>query len=79
MSRAKLPVVRAGLDWAVPLGGRLGRRPGDLSHHAVEATRSRLRLALICFAVVFTVLAGRLAQLTVLQAAPVWVGHIAGR
>ena len=75
MSRAKLPVVRAGLDWAVPLGGRLGRRPGDLSHHAVEATRSRLRLALICFAIVFTVLAGRLAQLTVLQAAPVWVSQ----
>lgn len=75
MSRAKLPVVRAGIDWAVPLGGRLGRRPGDLSHHAVEATRSRLRLALICFAIVFTVLAGRLAQLTVLQAAPVWVGQ----
>ena len=75
MSRAKLPVVRAGLDWAVPLGGRLGRRPGDLSHHAVEATRSRLRLALICFAVVFSVLAGRLAQLTVWQAAPVWVGR----
>ncbi len=73
MSRAKLPIVRAGIDWAVPLGGMLGRRPGDLSHHAVEATRGRLRLALICFAVVFTVLAGRLAQLTVLQAAPAWV------
>ena len=72
MSRAKLPVVRAGLDWAVPLGGRLGRRPGDLSHHAVETTRSRLRLALICFAIVFAVLGGRLAQLTVLQAAPIW-------
>ena len=75
MSRAKLPVVRAGLDWAVPLGGRLGRRPGDLSHHAVEATRSRLRLALICFALVFAVLGGRLAQLTVLQAAPIWVSQ----
>lgn len=73
MSRAKLPVVKAGLDWAVPLGGRLGRRPGDLSHHAVEATKRRLRLALICFALVFSVLAGRLAQLTVLQAAPIWV------
>lgn len=70
MSRAKLPVVKAGIDWAVPLGGRLGRRPGDLSYHAVEATRSRLRLALICFALVFTVLAGRLAQLTLFQTAP---------
>ena len=71
MSRAKLPVVRAGIDWALPLGGRLGRRPGDLSQHAVEVTRSRLRLALICFAVVFAVLGGRLAQLTVLEAAPI--------
>ena len=45
MSRAKLPVVKAGIDWAACLwAGVLGRRPGDLSHHAVEATRSRLRL-----------------------------------
>lgn len=72
MSRAKLPVVAAGTDWAPVLGGRLGRRPGDLSHHAVEVTRNRLRLALICFAIVFTVLAGRLAQLTVWQGKPAW-------
>ncbi|MGC6534964.1 MAG: peptidoglycan D,D-transpeptidase FtsI family protein [Parvibaculales bacterium] len=70
MSRAKLPVVAAGTDWAPVLGGRLGRRPGDLSHHAVEVTRNRLRLALICFVVVFSVLAGRLAQLTVWEASP---------
>lgn len=75
MSRAKLPVVKAGIDWAVPLGGRLGRRPGDLSHHAVEATRSRLRLALICFALVFAVLAGRLAQLTLSHTAPHLAAH----
>lgn len=75
MSRTKLPVVKAGLDWAVPLGGRLGRRPGDLSHHAVEATNRRLRLALICFALVFSVLAGRLAQLTVWQGAPISVAE----
>ena len=51
------------------LGGRLGRRAGDLTQHAVETTRSRLRLALICF-IVFSVLGGRLVQLTVLDAAP---------
>lgn len=65
MSRARLPVVRAGLDWAVPLGGRLGRHPGDLSHHGVQQTRQRLRLALLSFVVVFTVLVARLVDLTV--------------
>ena len=53
MIRAKLPVVTAGTDWAPVLGGRLGRRPGDLSHHAVEVTRNRLRLAVVCFVIVF--------------------------
>ena len=72
MSRAKLPVVAAGTDWAPVLGGRLGRRPGDLSHHAVEVTRNRLRLALVCFVIVFSVLAGRLTQLTILQGKPAW-------
>lgn len=67
---AKLPIVAAGRDWALVLGGRLGRRPGDLSHHAVETTRHRLRLALVCFVVVFSVLAGRLVQLTVLESKP---------
>lgn len=75
MSRAKLPIVAAGRDWALVLGGRLGRRPGDLSHHAVEVTTHRLRLALVCFAVVFSVLAGRLVQLTVLEGKP--LGHAA--
>ena len=77
MSRAKLPVVAAGTDWAPVLGGRLGRRPGDLSHHAVEVTRNRLRLALICFIAVFSVLAGRLTQLTVLENKPAWQAGIA--
>lgn len=70
MSRNKLPLVPVGHDWALVLGGRLGRRPGDLSHHAVETTRSRLRVALICFFVVFAVLGGRLVQLTVIDAKP---------
>ena len=70
MSRGKLPLVPVGHDWAVVLGGRLGRRAGDLAQHAVETTRSRLRLALICFFIVFSVLGGRLVQLTVLDAAP---------
>ncbi|MCH1568929.1 MAG: penicillin-binding protein 2 [Alphaproteobacteria bacterium] len=70
MSRTKLPLVPVGHDWAMVLGGRLGRRAGDLAQHAVETTRSRLRLALICFFIVFTVLGGRLVQLTVLDAAP---------
>jgi cell division protein FtsI (penicillin-binding protein 3) len=72
MSRAKLPVVAAGRDWAAVLGGRLTLGPGDLSHHAVEVTRNRLRLALICFVLVFTVLGGRLVQLTVLENQPAW-------
>jgi len=71
MSRGKLPLVPVGNDWAMVLGGRLGRRAGDLAQHAVETTRSRLRLALICFFIVFAVLGGRLVQLTVLDAAPV--------
>jgi cell division protein FtsI (penicillin-binding protein 3) len=72
MSRAKLPVVAAGRDWAAALGGRLNGGPGDLSEHAVEVTRNRLRLALICFVLVFSVLAGRLVQLTVLENKPAW-------
>jgi len=70
MNRGKLPLVPVGHDWAMVLGGRLGRRAGDLAQHAVETTRSRLRLALICFFIVFSVLGGRLVQLTVLDAAP---------
>lgn len=70
MSRGKLPLVPVGHDWAMVLGGRLGRRAGDLAQHAVETTRSRLRLAVICFFIVFSVLGGRLVQLTVLDAAP---------
>ncbi len=77
MSRAKLPVVAAGKDWALVLGGRLGRRPGDLSHHAVEITRNRLRLAVVCFVIVFGVLGARLTQLTVLESAPVSQASIA--
>ncbi len=72
MSRAKLPVVAAGRDWAAVLGGRLSSGPGDLSEHAVEVTRNRLRLALTCFVIVFGVLAGRLVQLTVLENQPAW-------
>ena len=70
MRSGKLPLVPVGNDWAMVLGGRLGRRAGDLTQHAVEITRSRLRLALICFFIVFSVLGGRLVQLTVLDAAP---------
>lgn len=70
MSRNKLPLVPVGHDWALVLGGRLGRRPGDLSHHAVETTRKRIRVALVCFFVVFAVLGGRLVQLTVIDAKP---------
>jgi cell division protein FtsI (penicillin-binding protein 3) len=64
MRRAKTPVVRAGGDWAAALGRRMGKNTGDLSHHAVEQTRQRLRLALLGFTVVFTVLVGRLTYLT---------------
>lgn len=70
MSRNRLPLVPIGHDWALVLGGRLGRRPGDLSHHAVETTRNRLRVALICFFLVFAVLGARLVQLTVIDAKP---------
>ena len=64
MRRAKTPVVRAGGDWAAALGRRMGNNTGDLSHHAVEQTRQRLRLALLGFTMVFTVLVGRLTYLT---------------
>ena len=64
MARASTPIVRAGGDWAAVMGSRLGQRPSDLSHHAVEQTRRRLRLALISFSLVFVVLIGRLADLT---------------
>ena len=64
MVRASTPIVRAGGDWAAVMGSRLGQRPSDLSHHAVEQTRRRLRLALISFSLVFVVLIGRLADLT---------------
>ena len=56
MRSGKLPLVPVGNDWAMVLGGRLGRRAGDLTQHAVETTRSRLRLAFICFFIVFSVL-----------------------
>ena len=72
MSRAKLPVVAAGRDWAAALGGRLNAAPAGLSEHAVEVTRNRLRLALVCFVLIFTGLAGRLVQLTVLENQPAW-------
>lgn len=67
MSRSRLPVVLAGGDWAAVLGGRLGRRPGDLSHAAVEQTNRRLNLAIVMFMLVFTVLGGRLVHLTMMS------------
>ena len=64
MARARLPVVRAGGDWAAHLAGRDGIVGADLSGHAVEMTRRRLRIAIVCFGLVFTLLAARLIHLT---------------
>ena len=64
MARARLPGVRAGGDWAAHLAGRDGIVGADLSGHAVEMTRRRLRIAIVCFGLVFTLLAARLIHLT---------------
>ena len=64
MARARLPIVRAGGDWAAHLAGRDGIVGADLSGHAVEMTRRRLRIAIVCFGLVFTLLAARLIHLT---------------
>lgn len=70
MNRTRLPVVRAGGDWAAAIGARLGPSTGDLAHHAVERTRQRLRLALVGFVLVFSVLSFRLTYLTMMGEGP---------
>ena len=70
MSRTKLPVVRAGGDWAAVMGARLGYPRGDVAHHAVERTRQRLRLAVMGFVLVFSVLSMRLTYLTMFGEGP---------
>jgi len=70
MNRNKLPVVRAGGDWAAVLGHRLGHHSTDLAHHAAEQTRQRLRLALVAFVAVFCVLTARLTYLTMIGEGP---------
>lgn len=70
MARARLPVVRAGGDWAAHLAGRDGIVGADLSGHAVEITRRRLRIAIVCFCLVFTLLGARLLHLTAISAHP---------
>ena len=70
MNRTRLPVVRAGGDWAAAIGARLGHSTGDLAHHAVERTRQRLRLALVGFVLVFSVLSFRLTYLTMMGEGP---------
>ena len=67
MKHAKIPLVTAGGDWAGVMNIHAGRVGNGVAHHGVEQTRARLRLASIMFVLVFAVLAGRLAQLTLAE------------
>jgi cell division protein FtsI (penicillin-binding protein 3) len=78
VARARLPVVRAGGDWAAHLAGRDGIVGADLSGHAVEITRRRLRIAIVCFGLVFTLLGARLVHLTAIGTNPAMAQRGAG-
>ena len=78
MARARLPVVRAGGDWAAHLAGRDGIVGADVSGHAVEITRRRLRIAIVCFGLVFTLLGVRLVHLTAIGTNPAMAQRGAG-
>lgn len=67
MKHAKLPLVTAGGDWAGVMNVHTVRRAGNVANHGVEQTGARLRLARIMFVLVFAVLGGRLAQLTLAE------------
>ena len=67
MKHAKIPLVTAGADWAGVMNIHAGRVGNGVAHHGVEQTRDRLRLASIMFVLVFAVLGGRLAQLTLAE------------
>ena len=67
MKHVKIPLVTAGGDWAGVMNIHAGRAGNAVEHHGVEQTRARLRLASIMFVLVFMVLGGRLAQLTLAE------------
>ncbi|MEC8247518.1 MAG: hypothetical protein VX019_05600, partial [Pseudomonadota bacterium] len=67
MKHAKIPLVTAGGDWAGVMNIHAGQIGNGVAHHGVEQTRARLRLASIMFVLVFAVLGGRLAQLTLAE------------
>lgn len=67
MKHARLPMVTAGGDWAGAMNIHAGQIAGGVAQHGVEQTRARLRLASIMFVLVFAVLGGRLAQLTLAE------------
>ena len=67
MKHAKIPLVTAGGDWAGVMNIHAGQIGNGVTHHGVEQTRARVRLASIMFVLVFAVLAGRLAQLTLAE------------
>ena len=67
MKHAKIPLVTAGGDWAGVMNIHAGQIGNGVTHHGVEQTRARLRLASIMFVLVFAVLGGRLAQLTLAE------------
>ena len=67
MTRAKIPLVTAGGDWAGAMNIHAGQIGNGVAHHGVEQTRARLRLASIMFVLVFAVLGARLAQLTLAE------------
>jgi cell division protein FtsI/penicillin-binding protein 2 len=60
-------MVTAGGDWAGAMNLHAGQIAGGVAQHGVEQTRARLRLASIMFVLVFAVLGGRLAQLTLAE------------
>ncbi|MBL6787607.1 MAG: penicillin-binding protein 2 [PS1 clade bacterium] len=67
MKYKKLPLVTAGGDWAGVMNVHSAQFSGGVAQHGVEETRRRLRLASIMFVLVFAVLGGRLAQLTLAE------------
>ena len=58
-------IMRPGGDLVEATNAQLGIRLGDLEGHAVDITRRRIWLAIWAFALIFTLLGARLANLTV--------------
>ena len=79
MKHPKNPLETAGGDWAGAMNIHAGQINNGVAHHGVEQPRARLRLASIMFVLVFTVLGGRLAQLTLAEDPQLARGGMADR